>query len=128
MRNRRGRMAREQRTVEAMIELYCHGQHGTGKALCGDCTALLSYARKRLSNCPFQEGKTTCARCVVHCYRPDKRERIRAVMRYSGPRMLIHRPVLSLLHLVDRLRTEPVRRPRPVGGRHEEKGGTPIGR
>jgi hypothetical protein len=38
------------------------------------------------------------------CYTPDMRERIRAVMRFSGPRMLLHHPWLALMHLVDGLR------------------------
>jgi hypothetical protein len=33
------------------------------------------------------------------------RERIRSVMRYSGPRMLLRHPVLSVWHLLDK-RTE----------------------
>lgn len=35
----------EKQTVGLMIELYCHGHHGTrGHALCPDCEALRSYA------------------------------------------------------------------------------------
>ena len=106
---RHPRMAREHRTVEAMIRVACRGQHGTGAGLCDDCGELLAYARERLDRCPFQDGKTTCAKCPVHCYRPAMRERIRAVMRYAGPRMLWYHPVLALRHLVDGLRAEPVR-------------------
>ncbi len=102
-------MEREARTVEAMIRLYCRNVHGSGDALCPDCTALHSYARQRLQKCPFQEGKTTCARCPAHCYKPQMREQIRAVMRYAGPRMLLRHPVLAMLHLVDGLRKEPAR-------------------
>jgi hypothetical protein len=109
MPNRRPRMAREHKTVEATIHVYCRGNHGTGRTLCSDCTELLDYARERLDRCPFQESKTTCAKCPVHCYRPAMRERIRAVMRYAGPRMLWRHPVLALLHLVDGLQHEPTR-------------------
>ncbi len=105
----RGRMAREARTVEAMVRLYCRGQHGTPKGLCGPCAILRAYALERLGRCPFQEGKTTCARCPVHCYRPDMRAQIRAVMRYAGPRMLTRHPWLTLCHLLDERRREPVR-------------------
>jgi len=35
------------------------------------------------------------------------RERIRAVMRYAGPRMLWRHPLLALLHLADGLQDEP---------------------
>jgi superfamily II helicase len=94
-------MAREQRTVEAMIDLYCREQHATEAALCTECAALRDYARQRLARCPFQENKTTCARCPVHCYKRQMRDQIREVMRYSGPRMLTRHPILALMHLVD---------------------------
>jgi len=112
MHDRHPRMVREQETVEAMIGLYCQGQHGSLNGLCGDCAALRDYTRQRLQKCPFQEGKTTCARCPVHCYRPEMRESIRSVMRYSGPRMLLHHPVMTLWHVLDGLRQAPVPKPR----------------
>jgi predicted amidophosphoribosyltransferase len=102
-------MDRERRTVAAMIHLYCQEQHGTSEGLCPDCQALQVYAEQRLAQCPFQEGKTTCARCPIHCYKPEMRERIRAVMRYAGPRMLLRHPLMALWHLLDGLRKKPVR-------------------
>jgi hypothetical protein len=102
------RIIRERRTVEAMIRLYCREQHATGDGLCRECEALAGYAWQRLQKCPFQQGKTTCARCPVHCYKPDRRAQIRAVMRTAGPRMLFRHPVLALRHLLDGLRKEPV--------------------
>jgi hypothetical protein len=107
MPSRRPRMAREHKTVEAMVRIYCRGNHRIGGALCSDCRELLDYAKERLDKCPFQEGKTTCAKCPVHCYRPAMRERIQAVMRYAGPRMLWRHPVLAMLHLVDGMQKEP---------------------
>jgi predicted amidophosphoribosyltransferase len=94
-------LARERRTVEAMICLYCRGQHGCPGDLCAACRELADYARARLERCPFGEAKPTCARCPVHCYRPEMRERIRAVMRYAGLRMLLRHPLLALGHLFD---------------------------
>lgn len=105
-------MARERRTVEAMIGLYCQAQHtqnSNNGQLCADCEALQHYSWKRLHKCPFQAGKTTCAKCPIHCYRPGQRAQIQAVMRYAGPRMLFRHPVLALLHLADGLRREPIR-------------------
>ncbi len=107
-------MAREAKTVEAMVRLYCRGQHHSRGGLCLECRELLDYARSRLARCPYQEGKTTCARCPVHCYRPAMRERVRAVMRYAGPRMALRHPVLALTHVLDRLRAVPVRSPRTL--------------
>ena len=91
---------REKELVSQMIALYCRKKHG-GKALCPDCAALDSYARQRSDKCPFMETKTFCSNCRVHCYRPEMRERIRAVMRFSGPRMIFHHPVIALRHVIE---------------------------
>lgn len=90
-----------------MIRLYCHDRHGTRDELCAGCRELVDYARVRLERCPFGEDKPTCARCPVHCYRPEMRQRIRAVMRYAGPRMLLRHPLLAVRHLIDGLRRPP---------------------
>lgn len=109
------RMAREARTIEAMIQIYCHDKHGTaGAALCESCQGLLSYAGLRLEKCPYQENKTTCVKCPTHCYKPDRREAVRQVMRYAGPKMLWQHPYLAIMHLfVDGRREKPERTPRP---------------
>ena len=64
-------------------------------------TLLLAYARVRLDKCRYGTEKPTCANCPTHCYKPAMRERVREVMRYSGPRMLRKHPVLAVAHLVD---------------------------
>ena len=58
---------------------------------------------QRLDHCRFKEDKYTCAKCPVHCYKPAMREKVRQVMRYSGPWMLVLHPVLTLLHYTDEL-------------------------
>jgi len=95
------RIAREWKTVQAMIRIYCRNLHGGAKALCAECEELRLYAEKRLEKCPFAEEKPTCVMCPVHCYEASMRERVRQVMRYAGPRMLLRHPVLALLHLRD---------------------------
>jgi len=37
------------------------------------------------------------------------RERIRAVMRFAGPRMFYRHPIMTLQHMIDGVREEPVR-------------------
>lgn len=91
---------REKQLVSEMIALYCRKHHG-GDALCPDCAALDAYARQRSDKCPFMETKTFCSNCRVHCYRADKRDKIRVVMRFSGPRMLFYHPAAALRHLVE---------------------------
>jgi len=96
-------LERERKTVEAMIHLFCNENHQTdGGSLCEACEALLSYASEQLDHCPFGEEKPKCSDCEVHCYKPEMRERITEVMRYSGPRMLLHHPVMALRHLTRR--------------------------
>lgn len=102
------RLKREHRTIEAMVHIYCERKHGTKRQLCVECQELYDYATLRLQKCPFGEEKSTCANCTVHCYRPDMRERVRVVMRYSGPHMVYRHPHLAFMHLaVDDKRPAP---------------------
>lgn len=91
---------REKAMVSEMIALYFRKNHRT-KSLCPDCAALADYARRRSDQCPFMEAKTFCSNCAVHCYAPEMREKIRAVMRFSGPRMLFHHPAMAVRHLIE---------------------------
>jgi hypothetical protein len=102
------RIAREARTLTAMFRLYCQKQHGSRNELCSECQELQDYSLKRLDKCPFQQGKTTCAQCPIHCYKADMRARIKVVMRFSGPRMLLAHPILTVQHYIDGLRKEPL--------------------
>lgn len=95
------RVAREWKTIQAMIRIYCRKLHGGRKTLCGECEGLRLYAERRLEKCPFAEEKPTCVKCPVHCYEAQMRERVRQVMRFSGPRMLLRHPLLAILHLRD---------------------------
>ena len=96
------RITREKKTINKMVHVYCNGKHGTkGNQLCDECSEFLSYAYTRLDNCLFQEEKSTCGKCLVHCYRPDMKEKVKKVMRYSGPRLLYRSPILALHHAFD---------------------------
>lgn len=90
---------REKCIVGEMIELYCRKKH-SGKPLCRECEELKQYAEMRSDKCPFMENKTFCSNCKVHCYKPEMRDKIRAVMRYSGPRMIFHHPVMAVSHVI----------------------------
>ena len=67
---------REKKMISQMIALYCRRNHHTRGALCPECAAL-------------------------NCYKPDMREKIRAVMRFSGPRMIFYHPVAAIRHVVE---------------------------
>ena len=107
------RLRRERRTLEAMTVIYCRDIHGGAAGLCAPCRELVDYANQRLDRCPFGPEKPTCVKCPIHCYGAAHRERVRTVMRYSGPRMLWRHPLLALLHLLDsRRKPGPVPKPR----------------
>lgn len=91
---------KEKEIVTLMIELYCRGnKHTSDKSICQDCQELIDYANYRVDLCPFMETKTFCENCKVHCYKADMREKIRVVMRYSGPKMIFHHPILAIKHV-----------------------------
>ena len=97
----------EKRLVSEMIALYCRRQHHTPRGqLCPECQELHDYARTRIDRCPLMESKTFCSACRVHCYKPEMREKIRVVMRWSGPRMLPIHPILSLKHVAVTLKAK----------------------
>jgi hypothetical protein len=92
-----------QRVVELMIRVYCKGNGHVrpkqGQRLCPACDELAAYARRRNDACPLLEERSFCQFCPVHCYSPAMRERITEVMRYAGPRMIFHHPLVALKHL-----------------------------
>ena len=92
---------REKRMVSQMIALYCRKKHHTRGDLCPQCAALDAYAKMRADKCPFMETKTFCSNCQIHCYKPDMRAKIREVMRFAGPRMILHHPVAAIRHVVE---------------------------
>jgi hypothetical protein len=101
------RMKREKKTIGYMVDIYCKDHHSTQGELCAECIEFRTYAFLRLDKCPFQEKKSTCGKCIIHCYKPDMKEKVKIVMRYSGPRMLLHHPSLAFHHAWDARRKPP---------------------
>lgn len=91
---------KEKRMVTQMIELYCKKKHHTKNGMCKECSELADYANMRSDKCPFMETKTFCSNCKVHCYKPEMREKIKVVMRFSGPRMIFHHPYAAISHVI----------------------------
>lgn len=89
---------KEQKTIEFMILKYCKG-HKHNKLPCDSCNELIQYTKIRIEKCPFMETKSYCSNCEVNCYSKEMRNRIKEVMRYSGPRMVFFNPIMSLNHL-----------------------------
>lgn len=103
-------MEREAKTVKVMITKYCRLKHNTTEQLCKECSELLNYSNQRLQHCPFQEGKTSCGKCKIHCYKPAMQKKIRKVMKTIGPGMLLTNPVMSICHFFDGLRKKPLKK------------------
>ena len=97
-----------------MIIIYCRAKHRSNRGLCPECDELLNYASYRVEKCPHKEEKPSCAKCEIHCYSEKMREQIKIVMRYSGPRMLILHPILSIYHYLDSRKPGSLKRSRSL--------------
>lgn len=93
------KIEREKRVVLRMIELYCKHRLGL-EGVNEEYRQLGEYACRRLEHCRFGEKKTSCKRCPIHCYAPQMRKKICAVMRWMGPRMLLYDPMAALRHML----------------------------
>jgi len=103
---------KEKKLIPVMIKKYCRGKHKVElKAqdvkrgeVCSECRELTGYALLRLEKCPFKADKKFCSFCKIHCYKPEMLERIKAVMKYSGPRMLPSHPIFAISHIVQTIK------------------------
>ena len=93
-----GKIENEMIIMGYMIQLYCRRKHHSLTTLCRECEELKKYAIERLTRCPFQEDKSACKNCLVHCYQKDKRTEIRNVMKFSGKRIVFYSPILFYKH------------------------------
>ena len=94
----------EKQTIRFMIELY--SKKVDHEPMSQECQDLYDYACKRIDHCPFMETKTFCSTCKVHCYGKQQREKIKEVMRFSGPRMLFYHPVMAIKHVLNTLKSK----------------------
>lgn len=87
------RIKKDAKVLHAFIGAYCRENHQKrteggvkgpgGGGLCPECDELLRYALKRNEKCPL-DPKPMCKKCTVHCYKPEMREKIKEVMKFSG--------------------------------------------
>lgn len=102
---------KEKKLIPIMIKKYCKGKHKEERkeqgiksnAVCDSCRLLTEYALFRLEKCPFKVNKKFCSFCKVHCYTPEMRTKIKEVMKYAGPRMLLSHPIFSISHVIQML-------------------------
>jgi len=91
-------IGKEQNIVAFMIKYYCAKNHKK-EEIYKSCNNLIKYAHGKLNVCPFGEKKTSCLKCRIHCYLKSKREEIRIVMSYVGPRMIYLMPIQYVKHI-----------------------------
>jgi hypothetical protein len=108
------RIDREKKTVAKMIGIYCKLNHGASD-LCEECPGMLVYAYEKLDKCPYGLEKPACNNCPVHCYKPEQREKMKEIMRFSGPKMLLRHPYLAIMHLIDNKRKTPELKKNSIG-------------
>jgi len=72
------------KVTRRFVEVYCKHHHPPAQgSVCEQCQNLIDYARTRLERCPY-DPKPKCKDCRTHCYKPNYREHMKAVMRFSG--------------------------------------------
>ncbi len=95
----------EKKLIHEMISLFCR-KHHDGSPLCPSCLELEAYADKKISRCPYGDQKTSCSKCTTHCYAKNRAEEMKKVMRYSGPRIMLNAPLLTIRYLCYKRRAE----------------------
>ena len=94
-------------TLALFIQVYCRAKHAdqprsraAGKGLlaphiapleadlCAECTRTLLHGAAKRIQCPMAP-KPPCKRCPAPCYAPGHREKVRAIMKYSGMRLML---------------------------------------
>lgn len=102
MREKKNKTAYSIKIIRTMIQLYCRSNHKENGELCESCNELLKYSIARFELCPHSK-KTPCSLCEVNCYKPEMRSAIREVMKFSGPRMFLRHPIMSIVHIYEYL-------------------------
>ncbi|MBP6122848.1 MULTISPECIES: nitrous oxide-stimulated promoter family protein [Providencia] len=105
------RIHREIITIEKMIKIY-EKAYPAPIDNPDHYQKLYSYAINRLEKCRYGEQKPACKQCPIHCYQPKMREQMKVIMRWAGPKMLIHHPILAIRHLLDDRKPVPELPPR----------------
>ena len=79
------RIKKDEKVLRAFIKTYCNKHHKplNDNELCSECKVLLEYSLKRNENCPL-DHKPKCKKCAIHCYKPEYRQRIKEIMKFSG--------------------------------------------
>lgn len=92
---------REKKMISQMIALYCHRNHHTRGAPLSRVRGAERLRPRPLRALPVHGDEDLLRQLPRARYKPDMREKIRAVMRFSGPRMIFYHPVAAIRHVVE---------------------------
>ena len=93
--NKQKRIKKDEKILKKFIAVYCRENHlKKGRkeykdGYCKECYELLEYSLQRLHACPL-DPKPQCKHCKIHCYKPQMRQKIKEVMKFSGMYFLKH--------------------------------------
>lgn len=93
------RIESEKNIIKKMIEIYFNNLEDD-ELNEDEKLELIRYCSNKLDHCKFGNDKPFCSKCTVHCYSPEMREKIKMVMRYSGPRIIFYHPIVTLKHIL----------------------------
>lgn len=69
------KIEKERKIVKLMIELYYDKK--LKHQFEDEKNDLIKYVNFRLDKCPFQDKKTFCSKCKIHCYQDAYKEKIK---------------------------------------------------
>jgi len=98
------RLSREEETFRKMAGIYCRNHHSSRSQLCQTCEEMVQYVTERVSVCPYGDEKPVCGKCPAHCFTPEMRDKVRLLMAFAGPRMMVRHPILAIRHCVDMMK------------------------
>ncbi len=95
-----GKTEFKKRVVSEMIGIYCRAKHKSRGDLCKDCKELEIYSNKKTDNCRNKNEKIICKNCSTQCYSKEMKKRIQEVMRFSGIRYFIRKPIAVIRYML----------------------------
>lgn len=90
---------KEMESMRLILDIYEKGHPEEREEI----EAIRKYSMERIQKCPKMATKTYCSNCEIHCYRAEFREKVRKIMRYAGPRLLLKKPSFVIDHALKRI-------------------------
>lgn len=80
--------------LDIMFDIYIKDHESEKDSM----ESLRLYSHNRLENCQNKDKRNFCSSCSIRCFSKNRREDIKRVMKYSGPRLIFYRPLALLRH------------------------------